>query len=60
MKILKCIFQRDSKVHFVTNCSNSHQWFKKLGKYSDKLSITASFHPEFTTRKIFLIKIKLL
>ena len=58
IRILDCIFQRDSTVHFTTNCSNSIKWFKQLKEYSDKISITASFHPEFTTRKIFENKIK--
>jgi MoaA/NifB/PqqE/SkfB family radical SAM enzyme len=60
IKILDHIFLQNSRVHITTNCSHSIKWFKQLKKYSDKISITASFHPEFTKRKIFLDKIKLL
>ena len=60
IRILNCMFQRNSKVHITTNCSNNINWFKKLKKHAHKLSITASFHPEFTSRKEFENKIKLL
>ncbi len=49
-----------SKINLTSNCSRSLSWLKKLSKYSDSLSITASFHPEFADREEFLEKVKFL
>lgn len=49
-----------SKINITTNLSRSLNWLKKLAKYSDDLSVTASFHPEFAKREEFLEKVKFL
>jgi len=49
-----------SKINLTTNCSRNLKWLKKLVEYSNDLSVTASFHPEFADRQEFLEKVKFL
>jgi len=60
LDIIKYTSLEDSNVNITTNCSQSINWFNKLLKITPKISITASFHPEFETPERFIEKIKYL
>lgn len=49
-----------SKINLTSNCSRNISWWKHLVPYLKDFSVTASFHPEFADREVFLKKVKFL
>jgi len=60
LEIVDYISTQKTMVNLTTNCSQKFSFLEKLVQKPVLLSITASFHPEFSVRETFLKKVRYL